>query len=88
VRQGLRVESLANVRPAIALCKQHPCLSLGDAFSHLLAEANAWTLVTSNSVLANLSVRVRSWETLLASIALEPGPARVAYPRSPYGLVA
>jgi hypothetical protein len=90
VRRGLRVESLADVRPALALRKGHPCVSLGDAFSLSLAAANAWTLLTSSAVLGGLArdlgVSVTPLESLVANITAARAPARVSYPRGTYGL--
>jgi hypothetical protein len=83
VRGGLRVESLADVRPALALRKDHPCLSLGDALSLSLAAANAWPLLTTSPSLASLAA-----ELGVSVASLERSHARVGYPRSTYGLVA
>jgi hypothetical protein len=84
VRRGLRVEPLADIRPALALTREHPRLSLGDAFSFALVTANGWTLLTSSPVLAKLAeerrIAVRDFRCLT--------PARVGYPRSAYGLAA
>jgi len=83
VHRGLRVECLTDIRPALALRKRHPCLSLGDAFSLALAAANAWTLVTGSAALASLAA-----ELGVTVSALEGQPARVGYPRSSYGVQA
>jgi hypothetical protein len=91
-RRGLRVESLADVRPAIALRRGHPYLSLGDAFSVALAAANRSALLTSSPLLAKLAeergIAVRDFRYLLEHPQLVRPPARVSYPRSRYGLVA
>ena len=81
--RGLRIECLADIGPALGLRTRHPCLSLGDAFSLSLAAANRWTLLTSSSIVASVAR-----ELGVSVTAFERAPARVSYPRSPYGLVA
>lgn len=84
VRRGLRVATLADVAPAIAMRREHPHLSLGDAFSVALVTANRWALLTSSPSLAKLAeelgIDVRDFRSL--------APAQIRYPRSAYGLVA
>jgi hypothetical protein len=91
LRRGLRVESLPDIRPALALRQSHPWLSLGDALTLSLSATNAWTLLTRSPVLERLAdgigVSVTSLARAVANIAGDRTPARVAYPRSNYGLV-
>jgi hypothetical protein len=83
LRRGLRVESLPDIRAAIALRREHPHLSLGDAFSFSLAAENGWALQTCSPALVMLAeergVAVHDPEWRLTS---------VGDPRGVYGLVA
>lgn len=89
VRRGLRVESMPDIGPAIALRREHRCLSLADAFTLALAEMHGWVLLTDDASLAELavahSIAVKSpgWR----SVPPARSPARVSELRGEYGFV-
>lgn len=58
-RLGLRVESLAGIEAAVTLYRQHPHVSLMDAFALALAATNAWAVLTTEPALATIARELR-----------------------------
>jgi hypothetical protein len=83
LHRGLRVESLPDIRSALALRRAYPHLSLGDAFSLALAAEHGWMLQTCSAALVRLAeergVAVHDPQWRLP---------RVGDPRGVYGLRA
>jgi hypothetical protein len=97
-RRGLRVEPLRDLVPAIALRRENPGVSFGDALALFLAASHGWALLAASPSLALLAERrgvaVRPTEWLSREIErrlarasgspLAPRTPQVGCPRAAY----